>query len=487
VTVNSLTADRYTDLTYARTNFPLVDATTNFTAIAGTSNGLWDTNTVTVDLRATNTFAYDLNGNLLSDGKRGFDYDDESQLVRITVTNAWKAELTYDGKHRRRIRKEFAWQGGAWTQTNEVRYFYEGSQVIQERDGGNAPKVTYTRTGLSLLSRTDNSASTHAYYHADGNLNVTALVNGSQLLVAKYLYDPFGRMLSQSGPLAEANVYQFSSQEFHGPSGLTLYLRRAYDPSLQRFINRDPLGEDGGINLFGFVGNNPINSIDLFGLAELTFWQNFWLGAGNDFGKVMNGVADIGRVAVDTVGMAAYSLNGNPEDFQPWSMTYKKAFCQDADMLQADILMGTFKMALNIPTLGYEYLWEGTYAAADTGDFSQLQNAFAGYAIGFGIAKLKSSAPTQPKPLVDQAAELIPLNGGKNRVTLRSENFQMDVDLAGAAHNGIPTPHTKISPRNFQAPESLQPAYNTSYKKATVSPATQQDIRTVRRYLERQK
>ena len=88
--------------------------------------------------------------------------------------------------------------------------------------------------------------------------------------------------------------------------------------------------------------------------------------------------------------------------------------------------------------------------------------------------------------LEKQAAELIPLNAGKSRVTLRSEGQKMEVDLAGKAHNGIPTPHTKLSPRNGQSPEHLQPAYNTSEAKSTVRAATQEDIRTVRRYLERQ-
>jgi hypothetical protein len=87
------------------------------------------------------------------------------------------------------------------------------------------------------------------------------------------------------------------------------------------------------------------------------------------------------------------------------------------------------------------------------------------------------------RSLADQANDLIPINQNRNRVTLRSEKIQMDVDLSGAPHAGIDTPHTKISQRNFQAPENLQPAYNTSTGKATYRNATQADIRTVRRYL----
>ena len=83
--------------------------------------------------------------------------------------------------------------------------------------------------------------------------------------------------------------------------------------------------------------------------------------------------------------------------------------------------------------------------------------------------------------LADQAAELVPLNANRHRVTLRSPSQKMEVDLAGKAHGGVPTPHTKISPRNYKAPN--QPAYNT--KNAPVRSATQQDIRIVRKYLER--
>lgn len=69
---------------------------------------------------------------------------------------------------------------------------------------------------------------------------------------------------------------------------------------------------------------------------------------------------------------------------------------------------------------------------------------------------------------------------------LRSENQQLEIDLAGKDHAGIPTPHTKVALRNHNAPEHLQLAYNTSEKKSILRPSTQEDIRNARRYLERQ-
>lgn len=182
--------------------------------------GRVDTNTVTTFLPESSSFFYDRNGNLLSDGTKGFEYDDENQLIRITATNSWKSEFSYDGLLRRRIKKEYTWTGSAWSLTNEVRYVCDGMLVLQERDGSNTPKVTYTRgpdqsftfegTGDigGLLARTENGAS--VFYHGDGSGNVTALVDSQQFLAAQYLYDPFGNTISMSGPLAEANTYRFS-------------------------------------------------------------------------------------------------------------------------------------------------------------------------------------------------------------------------------------------------------------------------------------
>jgi RHS repeat-associated protein len=189
---------------------------------------------------------------------------------------------------RRRIRKDYIWANGItnWIQTAEVHYIYDGNLVIQERDANNLPTVSYTRgTDLSgsfqgagglggLLARSQFQAtapqlvSPHAYYHCDGNGNITALINSLQLLVAKYEYDPYGNITSLSGPLADANVYRFSSKEFDKHFGLIYYLYRFYDPYLQRWLNRDPVEEFGGINLYGFVANNPINDFDPWGQCD---------------------------------------------------------------------------------------------------------------------------------------------------------------------------------------------------------------------------
>jgi len=115
------------------------------------------------------------------------------------------------------------------------------------------------------------------------------LVDASQAVVAKYLYDPFGSTLAKSGILADANTYRFSSKEWNANSGLYYYLYRLYDPNVQRWLNKDPIGGNGfeilrhqsskllklfGMlkktddkNLYEFVKNHPIGGFDALGLA----------------------------------------------------------------------------------------------------------------------------------------------------------------------------------------------------------------------------
>ncbi len=75
------------------------------------------------------------------------------------------------------------------------------------------------------------------FYHSDANGNITCMINSAQTIVASYKYDPFGRIESQSGSLANDNVYRFSSKEVFfkttaagGPSDLYYYGFRFYDP-----------------------------------------------------------------------------------------------------------------------------------------------------------------------------------------------------------------------------------------------------------------
>ncbi len=274
----------YSDNAFAQGGLALTNGPQSFSLVATDASGRTATDSMTQTYPTNVAFAYDDNGNMTSDGRLGYAYDDENQLIRIMATNAWKSEFTYDGRMRMRIRKEYNWQSSAWIRTNEVHYIYDGMLVIQERDANNVSRVSYTRgNDLSgtlegaggiggLLARTDNAQlragiySANAYYHCDGNGNITMLVNAFQFPVAKYNYDPYGNCTAYAGPLAEANVYRFSSKEFHAQSGLSYYGYRFYSPVLQKWLNADPIQEKGGYNLYGFAQNRPTILLDRLGL-----------------------------------------------------------------------------------------------------------------------------------------------------------------------------------------------------------------------------
>src|SRR5205823_10578268 len=76
--------------------------------------------------------------------------------------------------------------------------------------------------------------------------------------------DPYGKRTKLSGTLDVD--FGYTGHYYHAPSGLDLTLYRAYSPVLGRWLSRDPIGESGGLNLYGYVFNNPVNLDDPLGL-----------------------------------------------------------------------------------------------------------------------------------------------------------------------------------------------------------------------------
>jgi len=274
VTVNGQAAQTYGDFTFAATNLSLANGQNTFTNIAVNAYGVHVTNTLAVNLPTNVTLGFDNNGNLTNDGIKSFSYDAENQLTNIMVAGQWRSDFIYDGLNRRGIARDYAWQGGTWVLTNETRYICDGYLVIQERNSNNVPLVTYTR-GLDLsgtrqraggigglLARTDANGS--IFYHADALGNITALMDGNENIVARYLYNPFGKLTGKWGPMAPVNEMEFSSMPWH--DGIVFYPRRAYFPELARFGSSDPIGERGGINLYRAMRNNPLRYVDPLGL-----------------------------------------------------------------------------------------------------------------------------------------------------------------------------------------------------------------------------
>jgi RHS repeat-associated protein len=329
-----------------------------------TNNGA--TSTFTVDVKnqltteAGTKCTYDANGNLLqlgdpnTGGTIDYVYDDENRLTQVSTNynipsspttgsqvqspgaNMWHTYFFYDGLGRLRKRLEYLND----LPQSTTFYIYDGNRVIQERDGSNNnPLTSYTRgADLSgslegaggiggLLARSSGYSAgnwnTHYYYHTDGKGNVTYLVDSSQGLAASYRYDPFGNTISSSGAIAGANLYRFSSKEIHLNSKMYYFGQRFYDPNLQRFINRDPIGELGGINLYGFLGNSPFNQFDPSGLCWFKKAWNFVKAFANGVWHSLDWAANLieGDWGMGTAALnQAYADNGycGPQDPELW-------------------------------------------------------------------------------------------------------------------------------------------------------------------------
>ncbi|MBI5896212.1 MAG: RHS repeat-associated core domain-containing protein [Desulfobacterales bacterium] len=116
------------------------------------------------------------------------------------------------------------------------------------------------------------------HYLYGGKGNVSAVIDSTQTVVTSYRYDSFGRLTTQSGTLDQP--YRFSTKQYLADIGLNYYGYRFYSPAMGRWLNRDPLGEAGGLNLYAFIQNNPTNVVDPNGLnpAMCEFAADFTTG-----------------------------------------------------------------------------------------------------------------------------------------------------------------------------------------------------------------
>ncbi|MDD4406250.1 MAG: RHS repeat-associated core domain-containing protein [Parabacteroides sp.] len=103
----------------------------------------------------------------------------------------------------------------------------------------------------------------------DLNGNVMGLVNATNgIISAKYEYGPFGEVFCSVGDMAKVNPFQFSTKYTDSETDLVYYGYRYYSPALGRWLSRDPIEERGGLNLYGFVNNDPVNKWDKLGLIS---------------------------------------------------------------------------------------------------------------------------------------------------------------------------------------------------------------------------
>ena len=216
-------------------------------------------------------FAYNPDGcQLSSTGGWTYGWNGENRLISAENGDT-RLEFSYDYMGRRFEKKVYT----ANVLTKHEKFVYDGYKLIQVLDALNSDAVTMAfawhpeSTGLDTPFSMTYDGETY-YYVTDGNKNVMSLIDAAGTKAAEYVYDPFGRLLSSTGELAEINPFRFSSEYHDDETGLVYYNYRYYSPELGRWISRDPIEEEGGVNLYAMVGNNPIMYNDLLGQRTAT-------------------------------------------------------------------------------------------------------------------------------------------------------------------------------------------------------------------------
>ncbi len=209
---------------------------------------------------------YDANGNprLAVDAK--YTYDALDRLTCIE-TPSQRFVFTYDSFHRRLTKTIYEQTHGVWQCINQYFYFYDGQNEIGSTDANG--KITQLRVlgdtshaeiGAAIAMELEGRA--YAPIH-DLLGNVISLISLNGSVAESYRYDSFGNHISTSHL---NNPWRFASKRLD-ETGLIYYGRRYLDPITGRWITPDPLGFEGGINLYAFVQNNPLMHLDLYGLS----------------------------------------------------------------------------------------------------------------------------------------------------------------------------------------------------------------------------
>jgi RHS repeat-associated protein len=275
---------------------------------------------IDVDAGSDRELIYDGNGNLsvqYIEGGAGvmggktwtYAYDANDRLVEVRCddgASTKSAELSYDafGRWSKIVKKTDAGMGAATD--SESLYVWRGLALAQERT--TESMTLSVRDFYPQGERHDVNGSPTTYLYARDHLgSVRQLLETDGDIAAHYEYDPFGRRTALDASGATTATLSLTPMGFTGhftlqvgadplEDVLVLAPYRAYDPNTGRWITRDPIKENGGLNLYAYVRNNPVNLIDPMGLFDMGMPGDFGATADIDIPPSINIAAAINRI-----------------------------------------------------------------------------------------------------------------------------------------------------------------------------------------------
>ena len=222
--------------------------TASVTAVSGGGTAKTNTYPITISSATGQSLTYDSNGNMTSDGTNTYAWDAENRLIKITYpgTNNY-SQFTYDALGQCVKIVETA----AGTITNTKQFVWCENEMCEARNVSSTITAQYFSLGETI------SGTSYYYTKEEHPGSIREITNGAGTIQAQYSYDPYGQVTKIAGTGAVSD-FQYAGYYYHAPSGLCLTLNRAYNANLGRWINRDPIQEAGGINLYAYVANSPL-------------------------------------------------------------------------------------------------------------------------------------------------------------------------------------------------------------------------------------
>lgn len=234
----------------------------------------------TTSSRQVTQFTYDAADRLLQAGKRAFTYDANGN--RTSIKDAVVTTYTYDAANRlmgvvkgdsQSSAYEYDGDGNKVTQTLNGAVFHFTNDVATAlpamlAEQGPSANINYVY-GLSLISQSGSGFKD--FYHADGLGSAVLLTDASGGQAAVYDYDAWGAPAGGGNASTVANRFRFTGEEADDLTGFYYLRARWYDPSVGRFVNKDPfrglIRQPLSLNKYAYVRNNPIRFIDPSGLS----------------------------------------------------------------------------------------------------------------------------------------------------------------------------------------------------------------------------
>jgi RHS repeat-associated protein len=240
--------------------------------------------------------SYDGNGNLTSDGTFTFGYDAENRLTSASGAGN-SVSYAFDAQGRRKTRTV----NGATT----VFVTDADNREVLEYDGTSGAIQRWYAYNLGpndVLNQTNVAAGTRATLIPDIQGSIIASLDSGSGSLSKLGYLPYGKS-------ASAGPFGFTGQRVDVEmGGLYYYRARHYSPAWGRFAQVDPSGTQGGINLYRYVANDPLNLIDPRGLTPNSPGEVRYLSVGDIFQSYAAGA--VNTLAQSAVNFGYYSSLG---------------------------------------------------------------------------------------------------------------------------------------------------------------------------------